>query len=221
MKVLEVPYISVKNNDDLQEVSMALDKLPLNEIGNVNWSDFPYKPDVEFSMAYDENNLYLKFKVHESSVRAVNTEPNSAVWEDSCCEFFCDFDDKGYYNLETNCIGTQLIGYGEKLPDRELAAKSRTRAEAELINKIKKVSTLGSEPFDVKTGDFSYEIVMKIPSEAFYNHEIKFEKGLNFRGNFYKCGDKTARMHFLSWNPIGTETPNFHVPEYFGEIKIV
>jgi enamine deaminase RidA (YjgF/YER057c/UK114 family) len=26
-------------------------------------------------------------------------------------------------------------------------------------------------------------------------------------------------MHFLSWNPIKTETPNFHVPEFFGEIK--
>jgi hypothetical protein len=221
MKVLEIQYLSIENNDDLQEVNKELGKLPLNEIGNVNWSDFPYKPDVKFSMAYDEKNLYLKFRVHESSVRAVNTEPNSPVWEDSCCEFFCDFDGKGYYNLETNCIGTQLLGYGERLADRELAAKSRTRADAELINKIEKTSTLGPGPFDVKTGDFKYEIVMKIPAGAFYRHNIKFEKGMTFNANFYKCGDKTARMHFLSWSPIKTETPNFHVPEYFGEIKLV
>jgi hypothetical protein len=151
----------------------------------------------------------------------VNTEPNSPVWEDSCCEFFCDFDGKGYYNLETNCIGTQLLGYGERLADRELAAKGRTRADAAIINKIEKMSTLGSEPFDVKTGDFKYEIVMRIPSEVFYKHNVRFEKGLGFNANFYKCGDKTARMHFLSWNPIKTETPNFHIPEFFGEIKLV
>ena len=33
-----------------------------------------------------------------------------------------------------------------------------------------------------------------------------------------KCGDDTAVPHFLSWNPIGAPRPNFHTPEYFGEI---
>jgi hypothetical protein len=220
MKTLDIPYLKL-NSKSLEEMSEALDRLPENAVDTVNWSDYPHKPEVSFKMGYDNDNLYLKFLVHEDAVRAVNTEPNSPVWEDSCCEFFCDFDGKGYYNLETNCIGTQLLGYGKRMEDRELAAKSRTRADASVIDKIEKRSTLGKEPFDVKTGDFRYEIVMKIPAAVFYEHDLKFEKGKSFTANFYKCGDKTPNMHFLSWNPVKTESPNFHVPEFFGKVKFV
>ncbi len=220
MKTLEVPFLNVAGKN-LLDISGVLDKLEINEVGVVNWPDYPYRPDVKFKMGWDADNLYLKFMVNEKSVRAVNSEPNSPVWEDSCCEFFCDFDDKGYYNLETNCIGTQLLGYGEKMDDRELAAKSRTRADAAVINKIKKSSTLGTGTFDVKTGDFSYELIMQIPVEAFHKHHLRFEKGMTFKANFYKCGDKTAKMHFLSWNPIHSDTPNFHLPEFFGNVKLV
>ena len=38
------------------------------------------------------------------------------------------------------------------------------------------------------------------------------------RANFYKCGDETAHPHFLSWSPIGTPSPDFHRPEFFGEL---
>ena len=37
--------------------------------------------------------------------------------------------------------------------------------------------------------------------------------------NFYKCGDKTAHIHFVSWSPIGCEKPDFHRPEYFGTLE--
>ena len=220
MKTIEIPYLKPAG-DDPGLLSEKLDAVPGGKIDTVNWKEYPYRPDVSFKMAYSENALYLKFLVHEKAVRAVNTEPNSPVWEDSCCEFFCDFDGKGYYNLETNCIGTQLLGYGETKKDREEAARSRTRADASVINKIRKKSTLGPGPFDVRTGDFNYEIVMAIPAEAFYRHDLKFEKGMAFRANFYKCGDKTPEMHFLSWNPIEVDSPNFHLPEFFGEVRLV
>ena len=220
MKKIEVSFLQL-SNDNLETISKGLDELPMNHIDVVNWNEYPFKPEVSFKIGYSKDALYLKYIVSEPAVRAVNSEPNSEVWEDSCCEFFCDFDGEGYYNLETNCIGTQLFGYGKSMADRELAAKSRTRADVSVISKIRKSSTLGSEPFDVKTGDFSYEIVMAIPVDAFYKHKLTFEKGMTFRANFYKCGDKTPEMHFLSWNPIGVDSPNFHLPEFFGEIKLV
>ncbi len=220
MKSLEVPFLHL-SDDSLDAISKELDKVGVAKIDTVNWSQYPYKPEVNFRLGYDEQNLYLKFMVRENAVRAVNTKPNSEVWEDSCCEFFCDFDGKGYYNLETNCIGTQLLGYGKRKRDRVGAAKSRTRADEVVMRKIRKISSLGSEPFDAKTGDFSYEIVMVIPSDAFYKHKLHFEKGMTFKANFYKCGDKTPEAHFLSWNPIGVDSPNFHLPEFFGEINLV
>jgi hypothetical protein len=41
------------------------------------------------------------------------------------------------------------------------------------------------------------------------------------RANFYKCGDKTKRAHFLSWNPIDIAKPDFHRPDFFGEITFL
>ena len=40
----------------------------------------------------------------------------------------------------------------------------------------------------------------------------------NIRANFYKCGDKTAHPHFLSWNPVEVPHPDFHRPEFFGKL---
>ena len=40
----------------------------------------------------------------------------------------------------------------------------------------------------------------------------------SIRANFYKCGDKTAHPHYLSWSPIDTPKPDFHRPEFFGEL---
>lgn len=211
MKKLFVSELKLRD-DALETVSEALDTCPVHPIEVVNWHEYPYQPDVKFRMGYTNDALHLKFIVHEKAVRAVNDQPNGAVWEDSCCEFFCDFDGTGYYNLETNCIGTQLLGWG---------LEKREHADPEVLNSIKKFSTLGSESFDVKEGDFNYEIVMSIPAESFYAHQLSFEKGMCFKANFYKCGDKTPEMHFLSWNPIGVEKPNFHLPQFFGEVELV
>ena len=37
--------------------------------------------------------------------------------------------------------------------------------------------------------------------------------------NVYKCGDNLSQPHFLSWQPIHTDKPNFHVPQFFGEVE--
>ena len=37
-----------------------------------------------------------------------------------------------------------------------------------------------------------------------------------FYANLYKCGDKTAHPHFLSWAPIQEVEPAFHRPQFFG-----
>ena len=38
------------------------------------------------------------------------------------------------------------------------------------------------------------------------------------KANFYKCGDRLKQQHYLSWNPIDLPRPNFHCPEFFGEL---
>jgi hypothetical protein len=45
-----------------------------------------------------------------------------------------------------------------------------------------------------------------------------FSSGKRMKGNFQKCGDKTKFPHYGSWNRIDTPEPDFHRPEYFGDL---
>ena len=200
---------------NVSDASLLLDKEGAKgTIDQVNWQTVPYKPAVSFSMGYNENNLFLQFHVKEKHIRAIETLPNGSVWEDSCCEFFCAFDHPGYYNIETNCIGTQLIGWGK---NRE----GRIRLSGTTINAVKKQSTLERKIIEPQTGDFEYLLTLVIPASTFVSHpNLKFKPGMQFKGNFYKCGDKTPEPHFVSWNPINVENPDFHRPEFFGAIEL-
>ena len=42
--------------------------------------------------------------------------------------------------------------------------------------------------------------------------------GKKLRANFYKCGDRMPVKHYVTWNPIGWPQPDYHRPEYFGEL---
>ena len=62
--------------------------------------------------------------------------------------------------------------------------------------------------------------VLVIPAECYFHHQITDLSGMTIRANFYKCGDKLQQPHFLSWNPISTPRPNFHVPQFFGTLEL-
>ncbi len=201
---------------DIGEVSARLDESGTKvQVTEVNWKEFPYKPDVGFTLAYTNNELLLKYYITENWFKAEKTEINDPVYEDSCVEFFVSPDDTGvYYNMEFNALGTCLMGAGK---DRH----SRERADKEIIKKIRNRSSVGKNPVHERTGVFSWTITIAIPFEVFFHHEISELEGKKFRANFYKCGDKLSVPHYLSWNPVGTEKPDFHRPEYFGLLRFV
>ena len=215
MKTHQIPAINVNTSSSLQDITDHLEKEGAKgTIDQVNWpGQFPHQPEASFRMGYTPEAILLSFRVHEDAIRAVETEPNGNVWEDSCCEFFCSFDDTGYYNIETNCIGTQLLGWNGK--------SDKQRASADQINQIPKHSTLGNQPLEPQEGNFSYQLTMMIPVSSFFKHQVELKKGMTFRANFYKCGDKTPRPHFVSWNPIETENPDFHRPDFFGNVELL
>ena len=43
-------------------------------------------------------------------------------------------------------------------------------------------------------------------------------KPVSMRGKFNKCAEATSQPHYLSWAPIKTPAPDFHRPEFFGDI---
>ncbi len=63
-----------------------------------------------------------------------------------------------------------------------------------------------------------WTLYAEIPKEALgFLTDEKLSKQV-IGANFYKCGDETNEPHYISWNPIDTPNPNFHVPQFFGDL---
>lgn len=207
---------SEKDIPGMEEVSVLLDALGEgHSIGTVNWEKFPYRPEVRFNIAWGRHEIYIKYYVREDHVKAEKSATNAMVCEDSCVEFFISpGEDSLYYNFEFNPIGTVLMGYGHGRHDS-------ARAEPSLARSIRRLTTMGSMPFAEISGNIGWSLTLAIPLEVFFHHKVDSLEGKSFRANFYKCGDGLSKPHYVTWNPVGTEKPDFHQPEYFGILKFV
>ncbi|WP_205511149.1 carbohydrate-binding family 9-like protein [Longitalea arenae] len=210
MNALQVPYLkNLDQNTPLRDISVMLDGTPKQELVYAPWAEYPYHPQVQFSMAHGSDAVFIKYFVKEKTIRAVNNTLHSPVYTDSCVEFFIGFDDEpAYYNFEFNCIGTPLIGYGEDKLNRSLLPQDITQ-------QIKYKSVLTND----QSGEYiGWELTLLIPVSAFCFHNIQSLKGRNCVANFYKCGDELPEPHFVSWSNIQWPQPNFHLRQFFGSL---
>jgi Carbohydrate-binding family 9 len=209
MEVLTVRKL--RNNSslvDLVDISNAMDDLEKEKLSYSPWPSFPYRPLVCFSLAYDKNLVFIKYYVEEKFVKAASGNINTAVYQDTCVEFFLAFGiDEGYYNFEFNCLGTGLVGFGKNKTDRKLLP-------IKLIRSIRYLSRINNK------NDFiiHWELTLAIPFSVFTYHSITTLQGKRCRGNFYKCGDLLPDPHFIAWANINFPEPNFHLPAFFGDI---
>lgn len=208
--IIEKLPLNIFDIDDLAEVNKHFDNRGTpGELTHAPWKAFPFKPDVQFRIASMGNKLIIKFYVIEQEIKFNHKNNNENVFEDSCVEFFISTGrSDGYYNFEFNCIGTTLVQYGKNREDR-------IYIDSLLIDKIKRVSSIEEEGVKYINGLIHWELLVVIPSELFAFDTINFFSGLSMSGNFYKCGDLLQNPHYLSWNNIATENPDFHRPEYF------
>lgn len=92
-------------------------------------------------------------------------------------------------------------------------------APSEITDQVKRWASLGRETFEEKIGECTWEVALLIPYKVFFKHAITRLDGMSIRANFYKCGDELQKPHFLSWNPIKIEKPDFHRPDFFGLLE--
>ena len=185
-------------------------------IDKVNWPEgWPEKPEVTVEVTNDREALYLHWHVKGEQLRAVTTEDQGPVWEDSCVEFFCQVPgEKHYMNFECNCIGA-MVGSRRKGRDEDVQPFS-----TEEMRTIVRKCTYPREAFEEKDGWFEWTVEEKIPLKLIFgDKEPVFPQKL--RCNFYKCADMTKKPHFLSWQPIPLPKPDFHCPQFFGEIELL
>ncbi len=156
--------------------------------------------------------IYLKgkaisFRLFSSAApsRAVNTEPDSAVWEDSCLEVFFSFDGSNYVNLEVNANSALRASFG---PDRH-------------NRKFLRDMDITMPTVQAGKDSGTWEITVNIPLDTIEElWGMCPQSGDSFSANFYSCGDKTPLPHYSAWNKVETDSPDFHRPEFFGKIII-
>ena len=177
------------------------------QIDQVNWDAYPYRPKVSFYLAHNNRLLFILYKVNEENTCAKYLKDNDAVWEDSCVEAFFSKDiNEGYFNVEVNCIGTALVGFGKE-------RDNRIHLQQDQMKKIKRISSLGRKINNNDTLNGNWWLQITIPFEI-----LGLTKGATVHANFYKCGDKCKVPHFLSWQPIYTPRPDFHQPNFFAKL---
>lgn len=215
MRKLEVPFLASVNKDSsVSHISLLLNDLPRQGIETAPWPDFSYRPEVAFSIAHSDDCIFIKYYVQERSVQALHWQPNGPVYKDSCVEFFLAFgEEAGYYNLEFNCIGACLCGYGSGREKRE-------EIPEQLLDLIKYQALLQKDHAGSEDG-VSWDLTLMVPLAVFCHHRLTALRSLRCRGNFFKCGDDLPEPHFLSWSPIESEKPDFHQPRFFGDLQFV
>ena len=185
-----------------------------NTVGEVAWKEYPYCPKVSFKIAHNCDEIFLQFNVEEEGVRGTfECDYGSRPWTDSCVEFFMTPDPSkpDYYNVEMTCIGHGTFACG---PNRE----ERHNFDDSVISRIRRVASLGSKKIVKESGRCAWSLTLAIPFEI-YGLDGNAVSGKTMKANFYKCGDDMPVPHFVSWNPIGCPNPDFHRPEFFGDVE--
>ena len=200
--ILRVPLLEQADDKALELKGARFD------VGNVNWPEaFPYAPICAGRIARTRDALVVSWRVSGLDLTARNTLDGGTIWEDSCCEIFLQAPGSAqYYNIEVNAAGILLVGYGTGRGDRVLLPPEKMA----LITRKAEVKA----PVDISDEIKTWSLTIRIPFQILGLDPAHLPDKL--LGNIYKCGDKTAHPHFLSWAPIATPNPDFHRPEFFG-----
>lgn len=170
-----------------------------------------YQPEVKGKLAWLEGKgFHLQMVCRETNPTRVYTTSNAPVYKDSCMEAFLDFKPEaggpGYVNFEMNANGAMLCAIGTSRNDRTFLAELGVPVPQPMV----------------RLGQDSWQIDLSIPLTLIHRlyGPLEIAKGYRLRGNFYKCGDGTPSVHYGSWARVGSERPDFHLPQYFGDMVV-
>ena len=182
--------------------------VPVAPIDQYLWSDVrSIVPSAQ--LAWDEDALYVRLQAIEPKILRRFTGTLDEVCKDSCLEFFfCPAGGDRYFNFEGNPNGAMYVGYGRP-------GVNRCRLHRGNFKEILQVT-----PFDIP-GGWGLELRIPVSFIEIFVPDFQLCAGMTLRGNFFKCGDETEQEHYMSWNPVEVPHPNFHLPEFFGELKLI
>src|SRR5690606_25070673 len=173
-----------------------------------------FKPKAIATLRYDDHHLFLHFSVADRHVFYNVTDYNGPVSKDACVEFFFAPDVESptnYFNLEINVGGTALMRYN---------GNGRVPIAPSDFEAVEITRSLILDQGQVIDDSVTWQIRCKIPLDMLKKYaSITWPRsGVKWRGNFYKTASTGKNKHWMAWSTVESETPNFHLPEYFGSL---
>ncbi len=188
------------------------------EVANFPWADSGHRPVTKARFVYDDEFLGVSFRVEDQYVRAVARKFQDSVCSDSCVEFFVSPvpGSQAFFNFELNCGGTMLLMRVPSPEERQAGKENIDVSEADGAT----IVVAHSMPRIVEpeiTDPITWALEYHVPLALFASY---FDcdspvSGTTWKGNVYKCGDRTSHPHWGSWAPVDTPQPSFHQPAFF------
>lgn len=201
-----LPQLAGENFDP--ECDDFCQETPYAPIDSYVWGNVGgYMPEARAYVVWDDEGLHVLMCALEKEIQVEATEFNGDVYKDSCLEFFLmpfPEQDKRYLNFEVNAHGVALIGFGSD------------RFNRYCLEKMPEGMNMGVSRHRGGWWAISYTVPNALLQEL-YGRTLK--GGDVMRANFYKC-DESIHPHFGSWSPIVHFCPDFHRPEWFGEVRL-
>lgn len=161
-------------------------------------------------LLWSDSAFYVRFEVNQNEPLIVSDAPNlksktRGLWDRDVCEIFLAPDKnepRRYFEFE-------IAPNGEWI-DLEIYQKTDER-----ITDFDYESGMETA---AKIEEDKIFMAIKIGWKAFGG---KPNAGDIWLGNLFRAVGAGETRGYLAWSPTGTEKPNFHVPERFGEFEFV
>ena len=197
-----------------------LEQMELGRVDCYPWGG-EYRPEMLFRIGHTDEALLVNLLCYEAEPVVTARHRNGPVWDDSCMEFFVSPSadlSAGYFNFEINAQPTLLLHYGK---DGAAAHRSPVDPEAWPTECFALQCVRGQDDFGRRYWRLSYRIPYALFRALCPPAEL--QDGATIRANLYRCGSNGQPAHYGCWSPIDSTVypkPNFHVPEYFGDMQL-
>jgi len=206
------------------KIFRAEEDFPISELDSDNWQR---ASDIEINkywsgekarvgrhakarLLWSDSALYVRFEANQIEPLVISESPNLkgktiGLWDRDVCEIFVAPNSKEsgrYFEFEIAPNGEWIDLEIHRMPDKRETDFDYI-SEMESSAKIE----IGKVWMAIK---IEWKAFGKIPNA----NEI-------WKGNLFRCVGSGETRGYLAWQPTRTETPNFHVPETFGEFEFV
>ena len=184
---------------------------PVFSVDHFQWT-CRVRPETTGRMGYlPGEGLLVWMECRGRDPRRVYQNPQDPVCRDSAMEAFFTFcetphNDCMYLNFELNANGAMHAKYGA-------GRKNRTPLSPEEYAACRPRARVGEEAWEI-----GLTVPLPLLQKLYGLGELT--PGDRFWCNFYKISESADIEHYASYSPVGSGTPNFHLPEFFAPAAI-